>query len=67
MKESIGTFDVTVQRKKGASGQVALGYQTADINAVEEKDYIGICSIQMFDTLRKKSSNFCEKKVQVEF
>lgn len=40
VKESIGTFEVTVERKNGADGQVSIAFRTSDINAIADKDYI---------------------------
>lgn len=40
VKESIGTFEVTVERKNGADGQVSIAFKTSDINAVADRDYI---------------------------
>ena len=41
VKESIDTFEVDVERKNGAEGQVSVAYKTADVNAVAGKDYVG--------------------------
>ena len=41
VKESVGTFEITVERKNGADGKVSIGYKTGDINAIEGKDYVG--------------------------
>ncbi len=43
VKESVGKFEITVERKNGADGKVSVGYKTADINAIAGIDYIG-CS-----------------------
>ena len=40
VKESIGTFEVQVDRKNGADGQVSVAFKTTDINAIADKDYI---------------------------
>jgi solute carrier family 8 (sodium/calcium exchanger) len=40
VKESIGTFEVTVERKNGADGQVSIAFKTSDINAIAERDYL---------------------------
>lgn len=40
VKESIGTFEVTLERKNGADGSVSVGFKTSDINAIGDKDYI---------------------------
>ena len=40
VKESIGTFEVQVDRKNGADGQVSVAFKTTDINAISDKDYI---------------------------
>ena len=42
VKESIGTYEVTVERKNGADGQVSIAYKTTDINAIANKDYVGM-------------------------
>lgn len=42
VKESIGTFEVTVERKNGADGQVSVAFKTSDINAIADRDYMGI-------------------------
>jgi solute carrier family 8 (sodium/calcium exchanger) len=39
VKESAGTFDVLVERKNGADGDVSIHYKTTDINAIGGKDY----------------------------
>lgn len=41
VKESVGTYEVTVERKNGADGQVSIAYKTTDINAIANKDYVG--------------------------
>ena len=40
VKESIGTFEVAVDRKNGADGVVSIAFKTSDINAIADKDYI---------------------------
>ena len=40
VKESVGTFEVQVDRKNGADGHVSVAYKTMDINAIKDKDYI---------------------------
>ncbi len=40
VKESIGTYDIVVDRKNGADGQVTIAYKTTDINAIAGKDYL---------------------------
>ena len=40
VKESIGTFEVSVDRKNGADGIVSVAFKTTDINAIADKDYI---------------------------
>ena len=37
MKESVGTFEVQVDRKNGADGQVSVAFKTTEINAVSNK------------------------------
>lgn len=39
VKESAGIFDVLVERKNGADGDVSIHYKTTDINAIGGKDY----------------------------
>ena len=41
VKESVGTFEVQVDRKNGADGQVSVAFKTTEINAKAGKDYIG--------------------------
>lgn len=48
VKESIGTFEVTVERKNGADGQVSVAFRTSDINAMAEKDYVSKIGILDF-------------------
>jgi solute carrier family 8 (sodium/calcium exchanger) len=43
VKESVGTFDVLVERKNGADGNVSLKYKTSDINAIAGEDYERTC------------------------
>ena len=40
VKESVGTFEVQVDRKNGADGQVSVAFKTTEINAIADKDYI---------------------------
>ncbi len=40
VKESVGTFEVQVDRKNGADGQVSVAYKTTEINAIADKDFI---------------------------
>lgn len=40
VKESIGTFEVSVDRKNGADGVVSVAFKTTDINAIADKDYL---------------------------
>ena len=39
VKESIGVFEIQVERKDGSSGVVSVNFKTTDINAVSGKDY----------------------------
>ncbi len=41
VKESIGVFEVLVERKNGVDGEVSVNYRTSDINARAGKDYEG--------------------------
>jgi hypothetical protein len=36
----VGTYDIVVDRKNGADGQVSIAYKTTDINAIAGKDYL---------------------------
>lgn len=40
IKESVGTYEIVVERKNGADGQVSIAYKTTDINAIAGHDYI---------------------------
>lgn len=40
VKESVGTFEVQVDRKNGADGQVSVEFKTTEINAVAGKDFL---------------------------
>ena len=40
VKESVGTFEVQVDRKNGADGQVSVAFKTTEINAVSNKDFL---------------------------
>lgn len=40
VKESVGTFEVQVDRKNGADGQISVAFKTTEINAVAGKDFI---------------------------
>jgi len=42
VKESVGTFEVQVDRKNGADGQVSVAFKTTEINAISDKDFVGI-------------------------
>jgi len=48
VKESIGTFEVTVERKNGADGQVSVAFKTSDINAIADRDYMAKSGILEF-------------------
>ena len=39
VKESVGTFDILVERKNGADGDVSIKYKTTEINAIAGKDF----------------------------
>ncbi|CAF1534957.1 unnamed protein product, partial [Didymodactylos carnosus] len=41
VKESIGKAEIKLLRVNGADGRVSVRYQTKDIDAVAEKDYLG--------------------------
>jgi hypothetical protein len=55
VKESVGTYDIVVDRKNGADGLVTIAYKTTDINAIAGKDYlsktqdpVSLCDSKMF-------------------
>ena len=48
VKESVGTYDITVDRKNGADGQVSIAYKTVDINALAGKDYLSATGVLEF-------------------
>ncbi len=41
VEESIGVFEVLVERKNGVDGEISVQYKTSDINARAGKDYEG--------------------------
>lgn len=48
VKESVGTFEVQIDRKNGADGQVSVGFKTTEINAVANKDFMAKSGILEF-------------------
>ena len=40
VKESVGTFEIELERRNGVDGQVSVQFKTSDINAIGDKDYI---------------------------
>lgn len=62
VKESIGTFEVSVDRKNGADGVVSVAFKTTDINAVADKDYIRkpIWNSFLMNRSRKLKLNFTD-------
>lgn len=48
VKESVGTFEVQVDRKNGADGQVSVNFKTTEINAISNKDFIAKSGVLEF-------------------
>jgi len=48
VKESVGTFEVQIDRKNGADGQVSVDFKTTEINAVAGKDFIAKSGVLEF-------------------
>jgi len=48
VKESVGTFEVQIDRKNGADGQVSVDFKTTEINAVAGKDFIAKAGVLEF-------------------
>lgn len=48
VKESVGTFEVQVDRKNGADGQVSVEFKTTEINAVPGKDFLAKSGVLEF-------------------
>lgn len=48
VKESVGTFEVQVDRKNGADGQVSVAFKTTEINAIANKDFMAKSGILEF-------------------
>lgn len=48
VKESVGTFEVQVDRKNGADGQVSVNFKTTEINAISNKDFLAKSGVLEF-------------------
>lgn len=48
VKESVGTFEVQVDRKNGADGQVSVAFKTTEINAIANKDFMARSGVLEF-------------------
>ncbi len=60
VKESIGVFEVLVERKNGADGEVSVHYKTSDINARAGKDYEGMLEMFSFPNVNQKKQLIVE-------
>jgi hypothetical protein len=45
--ESVETSEIIIERKNGADGQVSVAFKTAEINAIEDKDFMSTCLIEI--------------------
>ena len=48
VKESVGTFSIRLERRRGADGDVAIAYRTEDIKALAGKDYLAASGVLEF-------------------
>ena len=66
VKESVGTFEVQVDRKNGADGKVTVAFKTTEINAIADKDYMSNYILKS-NFFSRKLIIFLKKKPKMVF